>query len=207
MKKYKTLIFDFDGTIADSLGVLIRVYSSLSEEFSLKELSPTDIERLRNMAPQEILKFLNIPLFRLPFLLFKGRSKYKDFLEDVEPFAGIPYVLIQLQKKYHMHILTSNTPDIVMAFLQNHGLSCFDTVMSEKNIFGKEHSLNKMIKQLELKKEEILYIGDEVRDIHSCQNAGIDIVSVAWGLNSKQILEKAGPTYLITKPDDLLAIL
>lgn len=204
---YTTLVFDFDGTIADSMGVLFRVYSSLQDQFGLRPLTDLDIEAMRGMSPQQVMSFLNVSFFNLPRLLLNGRAKYKDFLSDVEPIPGIPFVLIELQKKYPMHILTSNDRDIVLDFLQVHQLSCFDTVLSERNIFGKDAALKKIIKQLGIQKHEVLYIGDEVRDIHSCQKAHIDVAAVTWGLNTEEILKNAHPTYLIKTPDELLTLL
>jgi len=206
-QKYSTLIFDFDGTVADSMGVLFRVYSSLQDQFGLRPLSDADIEKMRGMSPQQVMAFLNVSLFKLPALLLRGRSKYKDFLSDVEPIPGIPFALIELQKKYQMHVLTSNDRDVVLAFLQVHQLSCFDTVLSERNIFGKDAALKKMLNQLGIQKGEVLYLGDEVRDVHSCQKAGIDVAAVTWGLNTEEILKDAKPTYLIKTPDDLLTLL
>ena len=106
-----------------------------------------------------------------------------------------------------MHILTSNDKDIVLSFLMTHQLSCFETVMSERNIFGKDAALKKMLKQLGKTKKEVLYLGDEVRDIHGCQKAGIDVAAVTWGLNTEEILKDSIPTYLIKTPDELLTLL
>ncbi len=206
-QKYTTLIFDFDGTLADSMGVLFRVYSSLQDRFGLRPLDDEDIEKMRSMSPQQVLAFLNISLFKLPRLLLSGRAKYRDFLSDVEPIQGIPFVLIELQKKYQMHILTSNDQDIVLSFLLEHHLSCFDTVMSERNIFGKDAALKKILKQLGKNNNEVLYLGDEVRDVQGCQKAGIDVAAVTWGLNTEEILKEAKPTYLIKTPDELLTLL
>lgn len=205
--KYKILIFDFDGTIADSLGVLLRAYASLAEELSLKELSYKDIDTLRNLPPQEILKFVGVPLYRLPEFLLKGRAKYKEFMGDLEPIPGIPFALIELQKKYQMHIMTSNDQDIVLSFLNTHKISCFESVTSERNIFGKDTSLKKVMGQLNVLPQEVLYIGDEVRDIEACQKIGVDICSVSWGLNTYGILKKHDPTHLLKQPQELLSLL
>lgn len=207
MRNYKTLIFDFDGTIADSMSVLLRAYSSLTDELRLRELSEDDVQMLRNLPPREILKFIGIPLYKVPQFLLKGRAKYKDFVDEVEPIPGLPFVLIELQKKYPMHILTSNEQSIVMTFLDTHKISCFETVTSEKNLFGKDKSLSKVIRQLALDRSEVLYIGDEVRDIEACHKIGLDVCSVSWGLNTASILKTHKPTYLVDAPNELLELL
>lgn len=204
---YKTIIFDFDGTIVDSMAVILRVYSSLSSTHSLKELSDEDIAKLKNMTPFEVIKFLDIPFYKIPQLLFEAKNKYKDYLSDLKPVPGLPFVLIDLQKHYNLRILTSNSRNIVLNFLDNQKINCFESVSSEKNIFGKDKSLKKIIKELNLKKDNVVYVGDEVRDIQACQKAGIDIISVSWGLNDFEILKKYKPTYLISDPQDLLNLL
>lgn len=206
-QNYKTLIFDFDGTLADSLAVLLRAYAALTDELSLKELTDTDVQTLRNLPPREILKFVGVPLYKLPTFLLKGRNKYKEFMADLEPISGVTFLLMELQKKYPMHILTSNDQDIVMKFLDQHEISCFESVTSERNLFGKDKSLLKVMKMLHLTPSEVLYIGDEVRDIDACQAIGLDICSVAWGLNTLEILKKHHPTYLVSEPKELLNLL
>jgi len=207
MKEYRTIIFDFDGTVADSMSVLLRVYASLSDELGLRELKSGDVANLRNMKPFDVLRFIGVSIFRLPQLVHKARSRYKDFLSEVVPISGMPFVLMELQKKYHLHILTSNEQSIVLSFLTTNEITCFESVTSEWNFFGKDNSLKKMLKQLKLLPDDVLYIGDEVRDITACQKAGVDICSVSWGLNTEEILKKQQPTYLINHPDELLKLL
>jgi len=207
MKEYRTIIFDFDGTVADSMSVLLRVYASLSDELGLRELKSGDVANLRNMKPFDVLRFIGVSIFRLPQLVHKARSRYKDFLSEVVPISGMPFVLMELQKKYHLHILTSNEQSIVLSFLTTNEITCFESVTSEWNFFGKDNSLKKMLKQLKLLPDDVLYIGDEVRDITACQKAGVDICSVSWGLNTEEILKKQQPTYLINDPDELLKLL
>ncbi len=205
--KYKVLIFDFDGTIADSMGVLLQAYATLSETMGFRTLSDTDVDAVRNMPPLKVLSYLGIPLYRLPQLIIKGRAAYNSLLSSVEPIPGIPFVLMELQKEYELHILTSNDQKIVLSFLDTHEISCFESVTSERNLFGKDKSLKKMFKQLQCSPEDALYIGDEVRDIQACQKVGVDICSVSWGLNSHAILAEHSPTYLLKDPKELLSLL
>ena len=62
-----------------------------------------------------------------------------------------------------------------------------------------------MVKQA-LHPSNVLYVGDEVRDIEAAKKAGIRIAAVTWGYNSKKALEAYKPDYLVTKPEELLQI-
>jgi len=207
MKDYKTIIFDFDGTLADSLRVMLRAYASLSQGFHLKDVSEQDIQKIRNMAPFELFRFIHLPLYKLPIFLLQARGKYKEFLSDIRPFPSIPFVLMELQKQFSLHVLTSNEQSVVLQFLQDNDMNCFESITSEPNIFGKDRSLRKVLKELKANPESTLYIGDEVRDIEACRKVGVPICSVTWGLNAKEILMKHKPNHIIDQPEELLTLL
>ncbi len=83
----------------------------------------------------------------------------------------------------------------------------FDFISVGSGLFGKRRTLNKVIKQHNLKKDDILYVGDEVRDIEASRGVGIAVASVTWGYNSRKVLQAYGPDYLIDQPQELLHIL
>lgn len=72
------------------------------------------------------------------------------------------------------------------------------------SLFSKSKTLARVLKEQNLTLAETLYIGDEVRDIESCQKIGLDILSVTWGLNDKESLQKAGGKTIDTR-EELLA--
>jgi len=207
MKPYKSIIFDFDGTLADSLRVMLRAYASLSQKYQLGDVSEQDIQKMRAMTPFELLHFIHLPIYKLPFFLFQAKGKYKEFASEIRPFPSIAFVLMELQKKYSSHILTSNDQSVVLQFLQENDMNCFESITSEPNIFGKDHSLRKVLKEIHVSPESALYIGDEVRDIEACRKVGVPICSVTWGLNAKEFLLKHKPEHIIDQPEELLEIL
>jgi phosphoglycolate phosphatase-like HAD superfamily hydrolase len=64
----------------------------------------------------------------------------------------------------------------------------------------------KILRRYGIRKEEVLYVGDEIRDITATKNIGVDIASVDWGYNSREGLEEHKPEYLISEPEELLTI-
>jgi phosphoglycolate phosphatase len=207
MKKYKAIIFDFDGTLVNSLDILIRVYFSLKEEMGLPDINQKDVERMRGMGIRQIISFLSLSYLKLPFYLFKVKEKFKDFMTDISPVNGMAFVLIELSKKYPLHILSSNDQNIVFSVLNRFQINCFETVTSEINVFGKDYALEKAISQLGYSNHEVLYVGDEIRDVLACQKIKMDCCAVSWGLNSNEVLKTKAPTYLISEPDELLKLL
>ena len=202
----KTLIFDFDGTIADSFSTFVEIYNEIGSEYNLKELTRAEAENLRGLTPKEVVRALNISLFTLPFYILRGRSLFNKKLDKIQPIKDISPVLQELSKKYTLAILTSNSKQTVESFLAKHEIEYFQFIRSEKNIFGKHKALQKVIDFYGLKKDEVMYIGDEVRDIECCKKSGVTVASVTWGLNNKAVLEKYNPDYICTKPEQLLQL-
>jgi phosphoglycolate phosphatase len=62
----KVIIFDFDGTIADTLDSIANIANCLSDEFGWEKLKQEDMDRLRNKEPKEVLKDLGISMIKLP---------------------------------------------------------------------------------------------------------------------------------------------
>ena len=63
------------------------------------------------------------------------------------------------------------------------------------------------MKKYNLKKQETIYVGDEFRDIKASKKAKVDIISVTWGFDSVELLQKGKPEYLVTKPSQIPEII
>lgn len=207
MGSYSLVIFDFDGTIASTLSSYIKIYNILAKGHKLRPIKKSDLPKLKNLPPQKIISLLNISLLQLPMLFLEGRKLMSKFENKINPVSGIKKVLAKIAKKYKLIILTSNSKKYVERFLATHNMNYFSEVVSELNIFGKDHALKKLLTKYDLKRQNVLYIADEVRDIVACKKAGIDIACVIWGFNSSAILKKESPTYLVDSPEKLLKIL
>jgi len=203
----KTIIFDFDGTIADTLPLIIEFFNQNAEKFGFKKLGPSEVEGLRNKTVLEIIKEFKISLFRLPFIAKKLRDDLRKKIRDTKLIPEIKEVFFKLKKKgFKIGILSSNSKENIKKFLKANDLLIFEFIYSESNIFGKGNALKSLLKKLKLNSKEVVYIGDEVRDIEACKKNGVKIISVTWGFNKKEVLLKNKPDYLINKPEEILKI-
>ena len=206
-KTYSTIIFDFDGTIADSLHLMIDIFNSMVHKFHAEPIGIEQIEYLRSLTIKELIHELKIPILLIPEFLFIGKRMMKRRIDELEPITGISHLIEKLSKKYTLGILTSNDAETVEEFLLQHDLNHFKWIHSETSLFGKDKAIRKRLKLEHLIHREVLYIGDEIRDVESCKKVGIDVVSVAWGLNSHTLLEPSEPTYIVDEPAELETIL
>ncbi len=204
----KAIIFDFDGTIADTVDALVCIANRLAEEFGYVPIAPEDLAMLKNLSSREIIKYSGIPLFKIPFLVKKVKSELKSKIPELKPIPGVKDVLIVLKSQGNrLGIITSNSQDNVTEFLKANNLEdLFDFIYSGVTIFGKTTIINNVLKQQQLNPQKVIYVGDETRDIEASKKANIKVIAVAWGFNSAEVLASQNPNFLIYQPSELLEV-
>lgn len=204
----KLLVFDFDGTIADTLLVAVDIVNELSSEFGFPQVSPEEFVTLKHMAPGELMKLSGLSWVQLPLLIKRTHKLFKKHFKHVPPITGMPEVLQQLhQQGFRMGILTSNSKENVEEFLKEHKLEYFEFIKSPKSLFGKAKVLSKICEKSHLFPGNIVMIGDEIRDLDAAKEVGVDSIGVGWGFNSQESLAAAGATLTVATPADLLKVL
>ena len=198
-----TIIFDFDGTLADTLPVNHQLLNELSRKYKFKYLSERELPKLQELSAKEAINYLGIPWYKLPFILAEGKSRLQSKISEVRATAEFCQILQEAKANCNIGIVTTNSRKNVDLFIQKNSFPTFDFVCSDTRMFGKSKALKKTIKKHRLSPERTLYVGDEVRDIQAAQKTGIAIASVCWGYNSKQALEKHKPTYLVQTLEEL----
>ena len=206
---YKTLVFDFDGTIADTLGETRRIFNRIAPEYGIREVAEHELEQLRHLSLKELLDHLDIPKRRVPALIARGTGMMRGNITQLQLIEGMHAVLVELRRHVSSFgILTSNATANVDLFLRTHGLRDeFDFISSTSKLTGKSKHLKAIRKTFSLRPGEMLYIGDELRDVKASQKAGIPIAAVTWGFNSRESLAASKPDHLFHQPADFLRLL
>ena len=127
-------------------------------------------------------------------------------IAELESIQGIDQVLLKLKNLgYILGIVTSNNQENVDTFLAKNQLThLFDYVYSGTAVFGKHRVINQAIRQHKLDKTDVIYVGDETRDIRSARKSRISVIAVSWGFNATKILSEHQPDYLVNHPSELL---
>ena len=202
----KLIIFDFDGTIADTYQTIINITNGLSKEFGYEPLDEETLQLLKNLSSRDIVKQSQISLYKLPFLARRIRSELGKQIATLEPIREMPRVLQSLKDRgYQLGIISSNTKDNIVEFLTKQNLvHLFDFINSDKTIFGKHRIINRIIHKYRLDSSNVVYIGDETRDIRSAKKSNVQMIAVVWGFNSEQILLQHQPDFLAQNPTQIL---
>jgi len=205
---YRAIIFDFDGTLADTLEHTRCIYNQLAADYRLRTVESHELETLRDFSLSELLKHLDISKFRVPSLLSRGTAMLRERIAEIPIIPGIAAVIPELRRRTDTFgILTSNATENVNLFLDTHGLrNHFTFVSSTSKLTGKAKHLKAIRKTFSLRAEEMLYVGDEIRDVKASHKAGIAVAAVTWGFNSRAALHASDPTHLIDDPKHLLEL-
>lgn len=205
--KTTLLIFDFDGTIADTHRYLIEISNRLSQEFNYNTILPEEIDELKNKTSKEVITYLKVPLLKIPAIVAKAKSEFQKNMDALKPIAGLKEILYELKSLgIGLGVLSSNSMDNVTKFLKAHDLDIFDFIDTTSKIWSKNISLKNLIQKKGLAKNDVIYVGDEIRDITAARKLGVKVAAVSWGYNSASALKGYQPDFLIKHPPELLTI-
>lgn len=202
----KYIIFDFDGTLVDSKDLSIDVINKLAEKYEVQKLSQDQIEHLRKYSIADRCRAMNFPLYKIPFAFIDFLLLYKEGVGKLTLFPGIHDLLQQLhQANFNLAVISSNTEENIKQSLKKNNVDLIDDVLVA-SIFGKDKVIKQFLKKHSLKASEVLYIGDELRDILACKKAGIKIAWVSWGFDSIEVTEVEKPDFFANEPEDIFNI-
>lgn len=200
-----TIIFDFDGTIANTFDYTVGF---LGREGGI-ELTKDQKAALHGMSMARIARKMGLPWYRLPKLFFKGRREMSPAMKNVEPFGGMADVIRDLRAKRHkVYILSTNTTRNINKFLRHHDLEKhFEHVYGGVGMFGKAPALRRLLREQHIATGDAVYIGDETRDVMAAKSLGVRAIAVTWGFAREADLKADGADGLARKPRDLLRLI
>lgn len=200
-------MFDFDGTLADTLPRILAIANRFADVYGYKKVAAEEIPTFREKKTRQAMRELNIPLLMLPHIATRIRQELTREIHLVQPIAGLPRVIEQLRLHYRLGIVTSNSQDNVARFLSAQQIDGFEIIHTGTSLFGKGRVLRHILKQYQLLPAEVMYVGDEMRDVAAALKTGIQMAAVSWGIHTRQMLQQQKPTFLIDVPDELLRLL
>lgn len=202
-----SIIFDFDGTIADSFDVIASIIARLTGRS--KQFNEENIDHLRQQPILTVARQLGIRPWKIPWLLVRGRMIMSRHINEIGLHEGMGKAIEQLHAEGHeLFIVSTNSTKNVNKFLKIHRMkSHFVQVKGGVGIFGKARALKKLVKRNSLDPKDTWYVGDEARDIEAAKAAGLKCLSVGWGFTNPDTLREFRPTALAEKSEEIIQII
>jgi len=182
MGRYTHLLFDFDGTLADSFPFFRAVFNQLAARHRFKALTPQDIEHLRHLDARQVMRHVGLPMWRLPFVAAHFRKLMATSTHDIRLFDAVDESLQTLRAAgLQLAVVTSNAPATVQRLLGAERSRWIERVDGGSSIFGKQSRIRRVMQQMGATPARTLYVGDQVSDLESARRAGVAFGAVAWG--------------------------
>ena len=213
--RYKAVLFDMDGTILDTLEDLHQAVNASLRHFSLPEISREATRQyvgngarrlIEQAVPTGTAAELTEELLSYYILWYDRHSE-----EKTAPYAGVPEMLNALRKNGLRLAVISNKPDqTVRSLAARYFGDFFESCAGEKAGIRRKPAPDTVflaMREMGLRAEECVYVGDSEVDVATARNAGVDCISVAWGFRSLQQLREAGAAVFAETPENLTELL
>jgi phosphoglycolate phosphatase len=202
--KYKLVIFDFDGTLADTFPWFKLVLNSVAKRFRFKTVDAEETDLLRGKSARELLQYLGIPRWKLPFIARHMRSLMTKDIEMVRLFSGADHMLRRLSESgMILAVVSSNAEHNVRFVLGADTSTLVSYYACGASMYGKSAKFRAILRKSGLRPSEAIYIGDEIRDFESASQEGLSFGAVAWGYTRADTLAALSPHFMFTSVDEI----
>jgi phosphoglycolate phosphatase len=202
---YRLVIFDFDGTLADSAAWFRGVINGVALRHGFKTVSDEDIARLRRQDNRAIIRHLGVPAWKIPAVANHMRRLAARDADAIPLFEGAEELLRGLKRHgITVALVSSNREDNVRRIMGPEVAGLVDVFECGASLFGKAAKFRRVLRRTGIEPGETIAIGDEDRDIEAAAAAGVASGAVAWGYADPDFLRGRSPTLLFERMDDIV---
>lgn len=209
---YKLVIFDWDGTVMDSIA---RIVSSLEEAARLTGglplLSGDELKQMIGLSLDKGFEFLYpgvsaelLPVWKAHY----GQQFRVDNPTPIDMYPGAKACLTVLKQRGHLLAVATGKsgPGLEKAIGDTQTAHFFNATRTADVTASKPDPLmiHEILRELDIEAKDAVMIGDTTHDMHLAQNAGVDAIGIAWGVHDRETLSRFSPVAVIDSLDALL---
>lgn len=204
--RYDVVIFDFDGTLADSGPWFRSVMNDVAKHFGFRAVGEEEFEALRGRPAHEVVKLLGVPKWKLPFIARHFRKLMSDDAVQIFLFDGIDELLAALAARgITIVVASSNSEANVRRVLGEKNTRHIAHFACGIGLLGKARVFRALVRKTKATPSRVLSIGDELRDIEASRKAGLAAAAVPWGYGSADSLRAQEPDHMFESVAEILA--
>lgn len=203
--KYRLALFDFDGTLADTLPWIRSVFNEVAEEHGFRRVETHEYEHFRDLDGRTLLRELGLPLWKLPRVINSMRRRMARHTAAFSLFPGMSEALQCLAGNgVQLGIVSSNSRENVervLGAIDSKRIAHFACGVS---MFGKASKLREVLRRGKVSPKEAIYIGDEIRDAEAAVRLGIAFGAATWGQHSAKRLRARNPAEIFATVPEIV---
>ena len=200
---YSLAIFDLDGTLADSFPWFLRTINDVADRFGFRRVAEEDVEELRHASTREILSRLEVPLWKLPAIARYARRLKAEAAAEIPLFAGVEAMLETLSRSGVQLALVTSDSEANAREKLGEAAALFSHFDCAASLFGKPAKFRRVIRRAGAALDQVISIGDEVRDVEAARAVGIACGAVCWGYAAPAALRALGPDHTFERMDEI----
>ena len=198
-KRFELLVFDWDGTLFDSTGAIVRSIQASCRDVGLREPSDAQASHVIGLGLSEALRYA-VPALteqQLPLLVERYRYHYLSLDQEIQLFSGAVEMVERLfAQGFQLAVATGKSRKGLDRAFANSGLGrFFSASRCADECFSKPHPqmLEELMEEFSVAKEKTLMIGDTTHDMQMAANAGVAGLAVSYGAHSAEVLNDLNP--------------
>lgn len=203
--KIKAVLLDFDGTLIDSIPLIMKSDLAAIKEFGFS-ISHQKLREVSNWHSRDIAYYLmdlKKTNFCLEDFIEYRRSYFEKLLKQHKAnglwFKGSKNFLKDISEFFPLALVTGSRHRFINQVFDKKTKNYFKTLITSDEVLHKKpdiEPLNNAIKKLKVKKEEVVFIGDSVMDGLMCQRLGVKFIAKIGGISTENQLRKFKPIFV-----------
>jgi phosphoglycolate phosphatase len=203
--KYKLVIFDFDGTLADTFPWILSIVDEVADKYKFKKVERSELETFRTYDAGMLMKLHHVSFWKVARIASHIRARMAKDIEQIHLFAGMDRVLTHLAEKgVTLALVSSNSCDNVRQVLGRENAALIKYYECGVSILGKRPKFKKILRKSGMCPDETICIGDEIRDGQAARKNNLAFGAVAWGYATLDALITQSPQEIFSSVGDIL---
>lgn len=204
-RQFQLVIFDFDGTLADTYPWFISIFDEFAARYNLPRLEKPALEALRKFDIRHVSKLYNISFWKMTRMGTHLKKRMASEIDQIQLVDGMQELIDGLHERgIRLAVVSSNNEGNVRQVLGEHNAALFEAFECGVKLGGKKVKFEKILRRIGAAPSRTLSLGDELRDLRASRQAGIQFGAVTWGYADADTLRSHAPDALFDQPGEIL---